>query len=48
MAYGSAREADYEISIAHRLGSLRDTDYEKIASQAAETCKGLNGLIRSI
>ena len=47
MAYGSAREADYEISSAHRLGFLRDTYYEKIALQAAKTCKVLNGLIRS-
>ena len=48
MAYGSAREVQYQLSIAHRLGFLSDTDYKEIESQAAETCKVLNGLIRSI
>jgi four helix bundle protein len=48
IAYGSAREVDYEISIAYRLGFLPEPSYEKVASQADEICRVLNGLIGSL
>ena len=48
IAYGSAREVDYEISIAYRLGFLSKASYEKVASQADEICRVLNGLIGSL
>ena len=48
IAYGSAREVDYEISIAHRLGFLSKVSYEKVASQTDEICRVLNGLIGSL
>jgi four helix bundle protein len=48
IAFGSAREVNYEISIAYRLGFLSDADYKTLASQADEVCKVLNGLIRSL
>ena len=48
MAYGSAREVEYQLSLAHRLGFLDDADHQKVASQTTETCKVLNGLIRSL
>lgn len=46
MAYGSLRELEYQISLAHRLGYLGDaTELNAIAVEAA---KVLNGLIRSL
>ena len=48
IAYGSAREVDYEISIAYRLGFLSKASYEKVASHSDEICRVLNGLIGSL
>lgn len=47
MAYGSAREIEYQISLACRLGLLKDSD-GKLAALAEETSKVLHGLIRSL
>lgn len=46
MAYGSARELEYQISLAIRLGYLRDVS--GVVELATETAKVLNGLIRSL
>lgn len=46
MAYGSIRELEYQISVAHRLGYLRDA--AELNAVAVETAKVLNGLIRSL
>ena len=44
--YGSARELEYQISIAERLyAGCASTEW---ASLATEACKVLNGLIRSL
>lgn len=48
MAYGSARELEYQLSLAHRLGYLADEDYQRTSGSCIEVCKVLNGLIRSI
>ncbi len=48
IAYGSAREVDYQLSLAHRLAYLSRENYEELASASVETCKVLNGLIRSL
>src|SRR5690606_7048024 len=48
MAYGSAREVEYQLSLAHRLGFLPEDAHRDLASQATETSKVLNGLIRSL
>ncbi len=48
MAYGSARELEYQITVAKRLGYLSDEDAVALESSAGETCKVLNGLIRSL
>ena len=48
MAYGSSRELEYQISLALRLGYLPETDADSLNSLAVETCKVLNGLIRSL
>ena len=46
MAYGSARELQYQISVAYRLGYL--TDLECLNQDCEEVSKTLNGLIRSL
>jgi len=48
MAYGSARELEYHLSLADRLGFLSADVYGVLAEKAAETSKVLNGLIRAL
>jgi four helix bundle protein len=48
IAYGSARELEYQISLARRLGFLSKQLSEEVAGRAAETAKVINGLIRSL
>lgn len=46
IAYGSVRELEYQVSLAHRLGLLNDP--EDLQQAVVETGKVLNGLIRSL
>jgi len=48
MAHGSAHEVEYQISLANRLGYLDDEPARKLSALAVESCKVLNGLIRSL
>ena len=48
ISYGSAREVEYQLSIAFRLGYLSDSEYHSLANQSLETCRVLNGLIQSL
>ena len=48
MAYGSAREVEYQIGLAHRLGFLPDPAHEGLVARAIETAKVLGGLLRSL
>ena len=48
IAHGSARELDYQISLAKRLGYLEKEAAENLESKSAETCKVLNALIASL
>jgi four helix bundle protein len=48
MAYASAREVEYQLSVASRLGFLSQDSLQKLTSQSVETSKVLNGLIRSL
>lgn len=48
MAYGSARELEYQLSLAERLNYLSKPDAESLQNMAVEPCKVLNGLIRSL
>lgn len=47
-AYGSAREVEYQISLAQRLGYFDDSAAAELGALTTETCKVLNGLIRSL
>lgn len=46
VAYGSARELEYQVSVAERL--YPDCALSDWSSLATETCKVLNGLMRSL
>jgi four helix bundle protein len=48
VAYGSARELEYQLSLAHRLGYLDDAAYRDVGPLAEETSRVLNGLIRAL
>jgi four helix bundle protein len=48
IAYGSAREVEYQISLADKLGFLDSGNAKTLEAKAAETAKVLNGLIRGL
>ena len=48
IAYGSACELQYQISLAHRLGFLTERNFTALNAIAVETSKVLSGLIRSL
>ena len=48
IAYASARELEYQRSIAERLGYLKSYEYEEISSLCSETSRVLNGLLRAL
>ncbi len=48
MAYGSARELEYQLSLAVRLGYLTESRHDQLANQCSETGKVLGGLIRAL
>ncbi len=48
IAYASAREVEYQVSLAARLGFLNDTSSCELTALCAETSKVLNGLLRSL
>jgi len=48
IAYGSAREVEYQVSLAFRLGYLTQEQHEALHTACVETSKVLNGLIRAI
>lgn len=47
MAYGSARELEYQASLAYRLQYMDEHAYEPLNRSCVEVSKVLNGLIRS-
>jgi four helix bundle protein len=47
-AYGSARELEYQLSLAQRLGYLSDQDASVVRRSSEEVGRALHGLIKSI
>ncbi len=48
IAYGSAREIEYQIDLSHRLGFLPESAHDQLRSASTETAKVLNGLLRAL
>ncbi len=48
IAFASAREVEYQLSLARRLGYLDEAAHGELASLAAETGRVLAGLIRAL
>lgn len=48
IAYGSAKEVEYQLSIAERLGYGQSVTIHALTDQASETAKVLHGLIRAL
>lgn len=48
IAYGSACELEYEISLASRLGYWSELDGSDLHELASRSCRALRGLIESI
>ncbi len=49
VAYGSARELEYQISLSQRLGFIHSIkEHESLSLSSLRTCRALNGLIRAL
>lgn len=48
IAYSSALETCYQLSLAYRLGYINDDSYEKLEQKSDETARVLNGLIKAL
>jgi four helix bundle protein len=48
MSFASARELQYQLSLAYRLDYLSQDNYESVGKSTEETLKVLAGLLRSL
>ena len=48
IAFGSAKELEYQISLSHRLGFLSTAESQRLEAACSDACKTLNGLIRAL
>ncbi len=47
-AYASAREVEYQVDLAFRLGFLSEPSHRELSALSVETSKVPNGLLRSL
>ena len=47
-AHGSAAEARYLLTVAHRLNYLRDPEFDALSEQYADIARGLQAMIRTL
>ncbi|MEA2063371.1 MAG: four helix bundle protein [Gemmatimonadota bacterium] len=47
IAFGSAREVEYQMTLAYRLEYLNDSDYKVLINLSIETSKVLSALLKS-
>ena len=48
IAYGSAREVEYQIGLSYRLGFLPELTYADLSSLSTETAKVIDGLLKAL
>jgi len=48
MAYGHARESEYQTSLAYQLGFQHGEKADDLKHQTTETCKVPNGLLKAL
>ena len=48
VAFGSAREVEYQTTLAYRLEYLNDSDYKELNKLCVETAKVLSALMQSL
>lgn len=48
VAFASGKELSYQIHLSNRLGYLEAKDFRVLDGRCVETCKVLNGLIKSL
>src|SRR5262245_34843487 len=48
IAYSAARELEYQLSLAHRLGYMGTEGYDSLRALSVETSKVLGGLVRAL
>jgi len=48
IAYGSACELDYEISLANRLGYFSSSQHQELSKFTSRTCRALRAFINTI
>ena len=48
MAFAAARELEYHVFLAQRLGYLKPELAQELQSRCEETCRVLSGLLRSL
>jgi four helix bundle protein len=48
LAHGSAREIEFELSVADRLGYLNRNDAIELGTLTARTCAALSGVIKAL
>jgi four helix bundle protein len=48
MSYGSAKEVEYQLTLAFELNFIPKNEFEIVKEKSSEVCRVLNGLINSL